>query len=328
MKNLLKIYLIIGLLIVPAMLEGAQRVVVTFPQSFGLVYIMGLSDKILGAPLQKLRIDDGKLGPFYSQYSPNLSSAVDVGFTGAVNVETVLRLQPDLIVSSKNVPTSKKNNEFFARHNIKVLAINAGVGTVSDWLQTVESSCAYIGKAERGQAYIELWNKNLAIVNKRLEKIPFEKRVKVTLINSNGGEVTVRGSRSRFCIELIKLAGGRVMEGDKDPKDSAACAELVFKFDPDVIIDDYSSTSKAPDWIKHLRAVKNGRVYPIPYDDRQAWITIWTFNTYSPLGLLWLAKNFYPTEFADVNLKQAHEEFCLTLFGEKFEHSDFLSQYK
>ena len=108
------------------------------------------------------------------------------------------------------------------------------------------------------------------------------------------------------------------MDGDKDPQDSSACAELVLGFDPDVIIDDYSTTTNIPNWIQYLRAVREGRVYSIPYDDKQAWITIWTFNTYSPLGLLWLAKNFYPNEFSDLDLEKAHEEFCVAVFGSNF----------
>lgn len=298
--------------------KKVERLVVTFPQSFGLIYIMGISDKIVGMPTQKLHIKDGNLGKFYSQYSPNLASATDIGFTGAVNVESVFSLQPDLIISSENMLGSKDNNNFFRENGISVLEIKAGFGSTKDWLEAVKKACDFIGRPERAEAYIKLWEKNLSYIDEKLKKIPNNKRVRVTLINSNGGEITVRGSRSKFCIELIKLAGGIVMDGYDNPKDSAACAELVFKFDPDVIIDDFSTTKNIPEWIQHLRAVKNGRVYPIPYDDKQAWITIWTFNTYSPLGILWLAKKLYPTDFADLNLDKAHKEFCETIFGSNF----------
>ncbi len=318
MKKIIKYIISISLLLVPLTAEAIERLVVTFPLSFGLVYIMGLSDKVVGMPTQKLRIKDGKLGPFYSHYSPNLASATDIGFTGAVNIETVISLQPDLVISSETITGAKDNTKLLRENGIKVLEVKAGMGTVKDWLDTVKKSCSDAGLSHRAEIYCSLWEKNLKIVNKHLAKIPQNKRVKVTLINSNGGNITVRGSRSTFCIDLIKLAGGIVMEGKEDPRDSAACAELVYKFDPDVVIDDFSTTNNIPSWINHLTAVKNGRVYPIPYDDKQAWITIWTFNTYSPLGLLWLAKNFYPKEFDDVNLEKAHEEFCVSIFGSNF----------
>ena len=318
-KRVLTLVLLLSILFTPNA-EAVERLVVTFPLSFGLVYIMGLSDKVVGIPTQKLHLKKGNLGPFYSHYSPNLDSATDIGFTGAVNVETVLSLQPDLIISSETFPNEKNTTDFFKSSGIKVLEVKAGMGSVKDWLEVVKKACDDAGRHEKGEAYIKLWEKNLAFVNERLEKIPANKRVKVTLINSNGGEITVRGSRSKFCIDLIKHAGGIVMDGDKDPKDSSACAELVFQFDPDVIIDDYSSTGKAPEWIDSLKAVKNGRVYPIPYDDKQAWITIWTFNTFSPLGVLWLAKSFYPEEFADLNLEKAHDEFCVTILGSNYKN--------
>jgi iron complex transport system substrate-binding protein len=317
MKTIRNLIIILALLITVGA-EAAERVVVTFPQSFGLIYIMGLSNKIVGMPTQKLRIKNGKLSPFYQHYSPNLAKATDIGFTGAVNLETLLSLNPDLVISSANVSSSQENTKFLRSKGIKVLEIMGGSGSVKNWLEMVKRACNEAGVPERAETYIKLWEKNLAFVNERLAKIPADKRVKVTLINSNGGEITVRGSRSKFCIDLIKHAGGIVMEGDKDPQDSAACAELVFQFDPDVIIDDYSNTGNCPEWIEHLRAVKNRRVYQIPYDDKDAWITIWTFNAYSPLGILWLAKNFYPEEFADLDLDKAQDEFCTTVFGSNF----------
>ena len=318
MKYLHRILACIFLVSVAFSAEAVERVIVTYPQTFGLVYIMGISDKIVGIPSSKLRIKDGKLGPFYSQYSPNLASATEVGAVGAVNMETVLKLQPDLIICSKSLPTAKETNQFFKDHNIRILDIEARFGSVDDWLNLVKLCCKEVGKPERGENYVNLWKKNLALVSERLGKIPENKRIKVTLINSYGGEITVRGSRSRFTIEMIKLAGGKVMDGKENPSDSSACAELVFNFDPDVLIDDYSETGNAPEWIQYLRASKNGRVLKMPYDDKQAWITNWTFNAFSPIGLVWLAKSFYPEEFADIDLHKIHEEFCNVVLGSPF----------
>ena len=46
------------IMLISVCLEAAERVVVTFPLSFGLVYIMGISDKIVGIPTQKLGIKE------------------------------------------------------------------------------------------------------------------------------------------------------------------------------------------------------------------------------------------------------------------------------
>ncbi len=318
MQKIIKYILSISLMLMPIMAEAVERVVVTFPLSFGLVYIMGISDKIVGVPVQKIGIKNKELGPFYSHYSPNLASATNVGFTGAVNIETVLSLQPDLIISSESIQSSKDNTMFFRDNGIKVLEVKAGFGSVKDWLELVKTSCESIDCPQRAENYIKLWEKNLKIVNDHLTNIPKEKRVKVILINSHGGAISVRGSKNLFCKELIKLAGGIVLEGDEDPAESGACAELVFKFDPDIVIDDYSQFV-TPEWVSDLRAVKNKKVYKIPYDDKQAWITTWTFNTFSPLGLMWFAKTFYPEEFADVDLEKTREEFYVTILGKNFE---------
>lgn len=287
---------------------SVERLVVVYPQSFGLVYIMGLSDKVVGIPSQQLRITNGQLGPFYSKYSPNLANAKSIGYP-IVNIESVLKLSPDLVISSASLPSVQDLNKFLLEHNIKILPIEGRMGSAEDWIKLVRYACDQVGASERADAYIAFWNKELEYVKSRIDKIPLENRVKVTLINANGGEITVRGSRSRFTIDLIKLAGGIVMEGEDSPTESGANAELVFKFDPDIIIDDYSKSAAAPDWIKYLRAVKNNKVYSIPADDEQAWFTNWTFNTYSPLGLLWFAKTFYPDYFKDLNIEKEHDLF-------------------
>ncbi len=168
-KQIISLGLVLSLLFTTTA-EAVERLVVTFPLSFGLVYIMGLSDKVVGIPTQKLHLKKGDLGPFYSHYSPNLASATDIGFTGAINVETVLSLQPDLIISSETFSSDKNSTAFFRSNGIKVLEVKAGMGSVSDWLEVVKKACNDADRKEKGEAYIKLWERNLALVNERLAK--------------------------------------------------------------------------------------------------------------------------------------------------------------
>ena len=173
----IKYLVLLFVLFITIGVEAVERVVVTFPLSFGLAYIMGISDKIVGIPTQKLGIKNNKLGVFYSKYSPNLATATNVGFTGSVNMETVLSLQPDLVISSESIASSKENTKFLRENGIKVLEVKAGFGSVKDWLELVKSACEDIGRPEKAENYIRLWEKNLKIVNDHLEKVPLEKRV-------------------------------------------------------------------------------------------------------------------------------------------------------
>ena len=86
---------------------------------------------------------------------------------------------------------------------------------------------------------------------------------------------------------------------------------MLFKFDPQIIIDDSRSDEfyKA-EWFKLLKPVKEGKIYKTPQDDKQAWVTNWSQPTYSCLGLLWLAKIFHPETFADVDIEKEHKYFC------------------
>ena len=64
--------------------------------------------------------------------------------------------------------------------------------------------------------------------------------------------------------------------------------------------------------------MKNSRIYRTPQDDPGSWVTNWGMNTFSPLGLLWLAKTFHPAEFADIDLDAERNAFYKEIFGAEY----------
>ena len=120
--------------------DNNARLVVLFPQSLGLSYILGLGNNIVGMPFQRLSLRADDLCDFFKAYSPNIADAVDVGNPGSPNTETILRLKPTLVFSAVHVPASVKLNAFLSEKGVQVLGLKAGFGNVDDWLEVVGST--------------------------------------------------------------------------------------------------------------------------------------------------------------------------------------------
>lgn len=297
------------------------RIALLYPQAIGLFFILDLTDKVVCLPRRPAGIADGKLEAFYSTFSPSFSGVADTGQVGMHNIETILRARPDLAVASLDFSYAGNLTRSLEQQGIKTVTLNAGFGTVDEWLESVAKLAEVTGSKEQAEKYTAFFREKLALVSSRTADIPADKRPKVAMINTSGNQMVLRGSRTTYGLNLIRLAGGRLMDSGDDPADSAGCAELLFAFDPDLIIDDAKNDIfyKAS-WWGSLRAVKEGRVYKTPADDRQAWVTNWFLSTYSPVGILWLAKKFYPERFTDIDLKTEHENFCKMLYGRPFTH--------
>ncbi len=293
--------------------EKAERLVIVFPQSFGLAYILGLGKNIVGMPLRRIGLQKQSDSIFMRTVAPNMDKAVDVGNPGQPNTETILGLKPDLVFSAIHVPASQKLNELLRNANIPVLGLKAGFGGVKDWLSAVELAGKASLREDKAKKYIDLFNKNLEFVKNRVATI--SQKPKVLLINSGDGQTTIRGNRTKFVFELIEAAGGQTIEQIEGSESGSPNLEVILKFDPDVVITDNLNHMKNWDWWSKLRAVKNNRVYVAPIDDPSVIMTGWVNNMYAPLAILWIAKSIHPELFKDLDLNKEHDKFCEEIFG-------------
>ena len=304
----------------PAVTSGSvARLVVLFPQVVGAVYVLGLQDSVIGLPKDRLKMARDAKDGFYYRFAPNIGSSEDVGFPGKPNMETLFALHPDLVLSTDETVHPTPANKLLRENGIKVLALKAGFGSVDEWLMAVRLIAKHTGREGQALRYEAFFRERLRLVRERVAGIAEEKKPKVALVNTNNGQLIIRGARTRFGHELIRIAGGRTIAPGNDSGDLNANAELLFKFDPDIVIDDtLTNMLETVSWWKELNAVKNNKIYRTPQDDPGSFVTNWSMNTFSPLGLLWLAKMFHPAEFADIDLDAERNAFYKTVFGAEY----------
>jgi len=299
-----------------------HRIALLYPQSLGLLFILDLTGQVVCLPRQATALNNGEVGPFYRSMAPAFEKAADSGQTSIPNIETILSASPDFIIAADDKSAAGNVVNTLEQQGIRTIRLQAGFGTIDAWLKSVESLGKMTGRAAKADSYRDFFRARLALVASRTADIPKTERIKVAMINTTGNQMVLRGSRATYGLNLIRLAGGRLLDSGDDPADSAGCAELLFAFDPDLIIDDAKNDIfYRASWWESLRAVKEKRVYKTPADDRQAWVTNWFLPAYSPVGILWLAKKFYPERFADIDLRAEHENFCRMLYGRPFAHA-------
>jgi iron complex transport system substrate-binding protein len=297
------------------------RIGLLYPLAFGLVFILDLQNQLVCVPHPQLGLKQAS-GSFYSTFAPGLPESDDTGQPSSPNIESLLRSKPDLMIVSKTAEHANTATAKLKENGIALAELRAGFGTIEEWLEAVKQLGAITERVQRAEAYESFFRSRIRLIQERLADIPQQDRPKVALVNTSGNQMIIRGSRTTFGYELIKAAGGRLMESGDDPADAAGCAELLFAFDPDIIIDDSKiDIFYKAEWWNALRAVKENRVYKTPADDQQAWVTNWFLSTYSPIGILWLAKKFHPDRFTDIDLKKEHAEFCRMLYNREFTHS-------
>lgn len=239
---------------------------------------------------------------------PGYRTTPDVGSFDNVNVEEILKLNPDVVIGSVYAETGNARIEATGVPVVRVLTGRAGVEELKQEFLMLGQ---VFGREERAERLVAYWDETLTRIEAKLTDIPEEERKRVYYMN--GAPLKTDG-RGAWGDDMIQAAGGINVAGEIDQKSgSQISAEELVQWDPDVIyaqssMMDYSSPAAAfvanPQF-ETIQAVRDGAVYPCPVG------TFWWDRPApeSPLGILWLAQKLYPDRFADVDLADETTKF-------------------
>ena len=235
----------------------AKRIVVNFPMGIGLLYVSGISNNVVGIQTRSMHIYNNELGKFYKKISPEFANLVDIGAIGSTNIETVLKLNPDLVLTHEHDPQSSALYNVINNNKIPILLMKAMNGNLKDWLEAVDIFSKVTNTEARGEAYSSYLRETVELIYNRTKHISKKDRPKVAFINTNRGNMILRGSRTRFMFHMLNLVGAKTMAEGEDPSDSNTCAEILFRFNPEIIIDDSRSNEfYSATWWEMLKPVK------------------------------------------------------------------------
>jgi iron complex transport system substrate-binding protein len=236
------------------------------------------------------------------------------GKSGSGNVEEIARLHPDLIFSIGVADASQVAlcERIQKQTGIPVVIAEAPLSGLGKMLRFVGS---ITGDAQRAEELAEYADSVVGRVAGLAARIPDDERVSVYYAEGPKGlETDPTGS---FHTEVLDFARGRNVADvllQKGYGRTAVSIEQLYQWDPEVIIagsDQESATASFPDigsdplW-KPIKAVKEGRVHPIPVRPFDWFDRPPSVNRL--IGALWLFALLYPA-LADYDLTQEVQRF-------------------
>lgn len=252
------------------------------------------------------------------------------GFSpGDVNYEMIYKiahksLEDDVVLIYNKAWADNVDEKINNFGNIKVLKLNL-FGS-SEPQKEIAILAKVLGKDVEGKRYISWFDSLFLLVNKRVQNIPIEKRVKVYWDASGKGHYDTAG-KNTSADYIISNAGGILLSKQYPNSSMTISPEWILQQNPDIILSHaanarhstsiqfgYGATNadtlalfKA--WqdllntpgISHTNAALNKRAYFIS-DDLMS-------GPSQAVGVVILAKWFYPDKFADIDVKQLHSYY-------------------
>lgn len=273
-----------------------------------------------------LEVNRNDIWKKFVQAVPELDNVPTVGSGKDLNVETVISLNPDVVVVPQDsykgaVEIYKKIEEA----GVPVVVIDYHAETLENHKKSIELMGQLLGKEERASELYADYQAQMDVVNSRINSITSEKpRVYIECASKNADELTNSYGNYMWGALVKMCRGDNIGEGVLENYGPMS-QEVILKKDPEVIIytgsfwpkepksfrlgfestEESARASLAPylnraGW-EDLSAIKNNRVYGIYHGLSRDIIDFAAFQ--------FIAKSLYPDEFKDVNPEENLKAF-------------------
>ena len=299
--------------------DHVNRVVVLQHQTLNLLVQMDAQESIVGI----LSSWKKQLGEHYIRLAPRLVNLPMPGDLTQVNIESLLKLKPQVVFVANYAPPEMITQ--IEQAGIPVVAISlrqdqAGEAnkinpTMTDedtaYNEGLKTGIRLIGEVverqKQAQALIDYTFSQRQQVSTRLQTIAPEKRVRVYMANP---DLTTYGS-GKYTGLMMSHAGAVNVAAASIKGFKQVSIENVLEWNPQVIFvqdrypDEVNKILNDPAW-QAIDAVKNHRVWLMP-EYAKAWG--YPMPEALAIGELWMAKKLYPEHFADVDMQKSADAY-------------------
>jgi iron complex transport system substrate-binding protein len=245
---------------------------------------------------------------------PGVGDKPEVGrITGrgnSANLEAVLSLKPDLIVDAGS--TGRTYVDLAARVQEQTGIPYALLDGRFDQIPASYRILGQlVGRSERAETLARWCETTMTTIVERIARIPAERRPSVYYARGPRGLET--GLGGSINVETLSFVGARNVADMRGYGLAQVSLEQVLAWNPDVIVTIDQGFAESvrtdPAWAE-VRAVRDGRIHlspKLPF----GWVDF-TLSVNRMIGLWWLAKILYPTDFPE-DIRPLAREFH-TLF--------------
>ena len=305
-----------------------NRIVVAdiYPMASVLTVFFDSADKIVGmAPPCMSAAKNGLLGEMYPEI---LNAKTDFMNGNTINVEELMKLNPDVVFYSEN---NNEQKEVLTNAGFCAIGISANgwhydcIETLNQWLKTMTEIFKYSDNikvlSDRSEKAQKKSNEIYKMIQDRVSKLNDADKKRVFFLFQYN-DSTMLTSGKNFFGQWWADASGCINVAEELSKDNSVATNLeqVYAWNPDMIFitnfttalpkDLYENTVGNYNW-SEVKAVKDKEVYKLP---------LGMYRTYTPgidtpITLLWFAKTAYPDMFNDVDLVKETREYYQDIFN-------------
>lgn len=292
-------------------LDGVPERVATTIMPFPYIYyaVVGNSDNLIGCnPSSIVAYENSALKYMYPELANANTDFVDTSFV--VNVEEVLKLQPDVVFQWNYMDEEIEKME---AAGIKVVALEYGdLEDLETWIRIIGTM---FDKEERAEELITYFHESVAEVTDKIATLP-EEEISNILILSDNLKVTGTG----FSKYWIENSGAFNPAGDLSGEALNVNMEQIYEWNPSIIYIGNFTDLQPSDLVENkldgqdwsvVDAVQNGQVYKIPIGGYR-WDPP---GVETPLMIKWLAKIQHPELFADMDMREEVTEFYKDVYN-------------
>jgi len=308
-----------------------KRVVCFNAQAMEMMRTLKCQEKIVGVSTQA----QTEKAAFFQE----LSELPCVGSTSSPDTEAALSLHPDAIIIYATYDTSNCESlrDAILSSDPDVVVLCLDLYKPESYVTDIETMGKIFEREEEASEFIQFYDEVIGEINSTLEKVSDDVKPRVYLESSNEFQTCAKGSGYH---QKLEMAGAWNVFADLPTQYPTVDAEAVLQNDPQVVIklvghshriatgygEDDTDEMEAlrwnmmsrPGW-NDLSAVKNGQVYIISNE---------IFGgAHFFVSIAYLAKMFYPEQFAYLDPKTIHQEYMTRFQGMDYdldEHGAFI----
>ncbi|MDX9986959.1 MAG: ABC transporter substrate-binding protein [Dehalococcoidales bacterium] len=245
---------------------------------------------------------------------PELANASTPRTGGTINIEELLRIDPDVVLVRKDTVADDREVEKLDKSGLPYIVVD--YSTMEEQREAILIIGKAIGKEAEARTFNNYYLDTIDRVSQLVGDIP--EGEKVRLYHSEN-QATRATHESSLAADWTRAAGviNVSVGGDLElvGNDYYASIEQILFWDPEVIIVNestaYSLITSHPQW-SGISAVREGKVCQLPNG-----ISRWGHpgSVETPLALLWTAKTVYPELFTHVEMGEEVQYFYKTFFN-------------
>ena len=301
-----------------------ERIVAVTDDSAEALRVLHATDKVVGVSVETLE---------NFVYLPEFNQTPNVGKWNEPDIERILTLDPDLVISYKSATPKYIEPKLNDTH---IPSVALDLYRADDLPAEMKMLGYIVGKTAEADKYLELFNEVTDTVSEKTSTIPEDKRVRVYLEGSADLKTYTKGKGGDLA---CTMAGGVNLASNLEGSYPEVESEWVMVQNPEVIvrlaqpseipcgyeIDDPSGFEAKRDEIlartgwSNITAVKDNRVHMLLYE--------FGASPGVPVTIAYMAKWFYPELFEDLDPQAIHQEYLTEIQGMDYdlkEHGVFV----